>query len=158
MPPLTNSNFRYINMKKLSILLLMVLFVASCDSIFDTGDVKKSYDGPTVTAFFPLQLQTRLVNTTANVRVQLIGPQRTTDTTVGFSVDPASTAIAGTHYTLGTTSPVTIPTGQSEATIIINLISGSLTSGEVRLLLNLDGAVDAPASENLKRSTVFIRP
>ncbi len=145
-------------MKKLSILLLMVLFVASCDSMFDTGDVEKTYDGPTVTAFFPLQLQTRLVNNTATVRVQLIGPHRTTATTVGFSVDPASTAIAGTHYTLGTTSPVTIPAGQSEATITINMIPGSLASGEVRLLLNLDGAADAPASENLKRSTVFIRP
>jgi hypothetical protein len=145
-------------MKKLPILLLFAVLFAGCDSLFDEGDMNKTYDGPDVVAFYPLQLQTRVVNNQAVVQVQLIGPHRSSDLSVRFSVDGSSTAVAGTHYNLATSSPVTIPANASTANIVVNMVPGSLAAGEVRLILNLDGADGVAASENLKRSTIFIRP
>jgi hypothetical protein len=145
-------------MKKLSILFLFALLISGCNDLFDKGDVEKVYDGPDVVAFFPLQLQTRLVNNTATVQVQLIGRQRSSDLSVAYTVDPTSTAVAGVHYNITTPSPVTIAAGSSAAPISISMIGGSLAAGEVRLILNLDGAAGVDPAENLKRSTVFIRP
>jgi len=145
-------------MKKLPLLLLFAVLFAGCDSLFDQGDIEKTYDGPDVVAFFPLQLQTRVVNNQAVVQVQLIGPQRSSDLSVRFSVDGASTAVAGTHYNIATSSPVTIPANSSTANIVINMVPGSLAAGEVRLLLTLEGADGVAPAENLKRSTIFIRP
>jgi hypothetical protein len=145
-------------MKKLPLLLLFAVLFAGCDSLFDEGDLKKTYDGPDVVAFYPLQLQTRVVNNQAVIQVQLIGPQRSSDLSVRFNVDGASTAVAGTHYNLVTASPVTIPANSSTANIVVQFVPGSVPSGEVRLLLNLDGADGVAAAENLKRSTIFIRP
>lgn len=145
-------------MKKLSILFLFALLISGCNDLFDKGDVENVYDGPDVVAFFPLQLTTRLINNTATVQVQLIGRQKTSDLSIAYSVDPTSTAQAGVHYTITTPSPVTIASGSSATPITIQMIGGSLAAGEVRLILNLEGGSGVNASENLKRSTVFIRP
>lgn len=148
-----------IAMKKLLLLTLVLgFFTTSCSDLFDEGDVKKSYDGPSVVAFYPLQ-QTRSIAATpvTGVDIQLIGEQRTSDLTVSFAVSSTSTAVSGTHYTLsGTTA--TIAAGTSSVRVPINLVAGSLAAGEVKLVLELQGTSDVPPSENLKLATIFIRP
>lgn len=147
-------------MKKLLFLALFAgLFTSSCDDLFDKGDVEKTYDGPAVVAFYPLQKTVRTsTSPSTSVQVQLIGEQRSSDLSVTYQVGSASTAVAGTHYTLNV-SPVTISGNTSTADITIGLIDGALAAGqEVALVLELQGSADVPASENLKQSVVYIRP
>lgn len=35
-----------------------------------------------------------------SIRVNLVGPQRSTPISVSFTIDPSSTAVAGTHYAM----------------------------------------------------------
>jgi hypothetical protein len=145
--------------KTLIILVMLPLFLTGClNDLFDKGDVEKTYDGPTVVAFFPLLREVTLAAGSTFVQVQLIGEQRSSDLSVNFTVAGASTAVAGTHYTIGS-SPVTIAAGTSTVNIPITLIGGSLAAGQTVLLqLELQGAGDGvAASENLKTARVFIR-
>ncbi len=140
-------------------ILLLLLMVTGCDSLFDTGDTEKVYDGPPQVAFFPLQREVGAGAGSTWVQVQLIATAaRTSDLTINFSADGASTATAGTHYTLPSSS-VVLPAGQWTVNINISLIAGSVPAGqEVLLILNLDGTNqgDVELAENLKRSRIFI--
>lgn len=139
--------------------LLLPLLFAGCDDMFDKGDVEKTYDGPDVVEFFPLEQEVDIAeDATATIAVQLIGPQRNTDLAVNYSVDgTSSTATAGTHYNITTPSPVTIASGTSSVDIEVELIEGSLADGEeVTLVLNLEGGDGVDASANLDTSTLFI--
>lgn len=144
---------------KLLILALLPLLFAGCNDLFDEGDANKVYDGPTVVGFFPLEREVSHAQGTTSIEVQLIGPQRDSNLSVNFSVDGESTAVAGTHYNLVSSSPVTLEAGTSTVNIQIQLIEDGVPEGEeVRLTLNLDGASDGvEASENLKTSNIFIR-
>ena len=147
---------------KSSILLLVVLpmMIMGCDTLFDKGDVEKSYDGPTQVAFFPLERQTRVVQGGTTVDVQLIGPQRDSAVQVNVAANASSTAQVGVHYNALPTS-VTIPANASTVTIPITYIAGSVPAGgEVTILLDITGVNDSAIeiAENLKRSTIFIRP
>jgi hypothetical protein len=145
--------------KKLIVLLVLPLLLSGCNDLFDKGDVEKSYDGPPVVGFFPLQQEASIANNTATVQVQLIGEQRSSDLAVNFSVNGSSTAVAGTHYNLATSSPVTIAANSSTVNIVINLVAGSLEAGQSRtLLLDLGGGQGVDASVNLARASVVIRP
>ncbi len=143
---------------KILILAILPLLLVGCD-IFDEGDTRKVYDGPTVVAFFPLQQEVSLGAGVATVEVQLIGEQRDQALPVNFEVDGGSTAQAGVHYNVATASPVSIEAGTSTVNIAIQLIGGSLDAGqEVRLTLNLLGAGDGvEASVNLATANIFIR-
>jgi len=143
---------------KILILAILPLLLVGCD-IFDEGDTRKTYDGPTVLGFFPLQQEVPLGAGVAAVEVQLIGEQRDQALPVNFEVDGGSTAQAGVHYNVATASPVSIEAGTSTVNVVIQLIGGSLEAGEeVRLTLNLLGGGDGvEASANLASSTIFIR-
>lgn len=146
--------------KKLIVLLVLPLLLSGClNDLFDKGDVEKSYDGPPVVGFFPLQQEASIANNTATVQVQLIGEQRSSNLDVNFSVNGSSTAVAGTHYNIATPSPVTIAANSSTVNIVINLVAGSLEAGQSRtLLLDLGGGQGVDASVNLARASVVIRP
>lgn len=143
---------------KILILAILPLLLVGCD-IFDEGDTRKTYDGPPVLGFFPLEQEAPLAAGVAAVEVQLIGEQRGQDLAVNFEVDGSSTAQAGVHFNVATASPVTIEAGTSTVNIVIELIGGSLDPGqEGALILNLlggDGGVEA--SPNLSSATIFIR-
>lgn len=149
---------------KYTLLLLAVfpLLLAGClNDLFDKGDTEKVYDGPTVVGFSPLETETDEGDGAITIEVQLIGEQRGSDLPVNFSVDGASsTAVAGTHYNLTSSSPVTIASNSSIATISINILADSgLESGdEVRLILTLEGSPGegVEAAENLDSATIFI--
>ncbi len=147
---------------KSSILLLVVLpmMIMGCDTLFDKGDTEAVYDGPAQVAFFPLERNSRVVQGGTTVDVQLIGEQRDSALQVDVAVNAESTAQAGVHYNLGTSS-VSIAANSSVATIDIEFIEGSVGAGEeVTILLDITGTNDSSVeiAENLKRSTVFLRP
>ncbi len=144
---------------KLLILALLPLFFIGCNDLFDKGDAEKVYDGPPVVGFFPLEQEVAVGAGGTAVEIQLIGAQRDSDLSVNFSVDGSSTAEAGTHYNLVSSSPVTLESGSSTVNVQIEVIADSVPEGsEVRLTLNLDGASDGvDAAENLSTTNIFIR-
>jgi hypothetical protein len=156
-----NDNFKiFYTMKiKLLIIALLPLMFIGCDlnDLFDKGDAEKVYDGPTVVGFFPLQQEVSIGGGTASVEVQLIGAQRTAALSVSYSVAGTSTAQAGVHYNIVTSSPVNLPANASTVDVVIELIPGSLNAGQtVRLDLNLQGGGDVEASANLANAKIFI--
>lgn len=145
---------------KLIILSMMTLLLMSCDmnDLFDKGDAERVYDGPTVVGFFPLQQEVSVNAGAASVQVQLIGAQRTAPLNVSFSVDGGSTAQAGVHYNLISSSPIALPANSSTVNVQIELIAGSLAAGQTGLLiLNLEGGEGVGASANLATARIFIR-
>lgn len=122
-------NFKdYTTMKNkiFSLILLIPILFTGCDNLFDKGDVEKSYEGPDQIAFFPLEDNNNLgVNVTSTtIEVQLISEDglAKSDIAVNFSRDASSTAAAGTDYSFGTPSPVTISAGEASTTIQVNFV------------------------------------
>jgi hypothetical protein len=75
-----------------------------------------------------------------SIRVNLVGPQRTTPINVTFAIDPASTAVAGTHYALITSGSVTIPANSSFGFIYFEIIDDNILPGETwKLKFSLTG-------------------
>ncbi|MES2829163.1 MAG: hypothetical protein V4687_13450 [Bacteroidota bacterium] len=88
---------------------------------------------------------------TIKFRVNLVGPQRSTATTVsytaaGFGTNPA---VAGTHFTTGNT--VEIPANSSFGEISVQIINPGVASATARdFVITLTGASNLPPSENEK--------
>jgi len=143
---------------KLLIALILPLLFLGCDDLFDEGEVRKTFDDIPQVEFKPLQQEVSAASGQATVAVQLIGPQRDSDLAVNFSVDGNSTAQAGVHYSISTPSPVTISAGTSSVDVVIELVEGSLESGNVDLFLNLEGGNGVPAAPNLSESRTIIQP
>jgi hypothetical protein len=92
---------------------------------------------------------------TIQLRVNLVGPQRSTPVTVNYEVvTSATTAVAGTHYTTlpGT---VTIPANSSFGYIDVQLLNPGATSGTKDLVIRLTGGTDVMISPNY--NTVGLR-
>ena len=142
---------------KLLIIALLSLLFASCDmnDLFDDGDTRKTYDGPAQVAFFPDELEVRDDAGSTSIEIQLIGEQRESDLSVSFSTE--GDAVAGTHYNVSTSSPVTLEAGSSTVDIIIELIEDSIPEGEeVQLILNLEGGDGVEVAANYSSSRIFI--
>ncbi len=105
-----------------------------------TGSLNRAVAFPTTTA----------TQTTDSVKIQLVGPQRGTPTTVTFQVDAASTGVAGTDYVnlTTTTNTAVIPANQSFVWIVFRF--NRPASGTKTLVLNLVGGDDAGVSQNYK--------
>lgn len=143
---------------KIVFVVLFLFTVVGCDSLFDEGDTEKTYDGPPQVAFFPLEREVSAGAGSTWIQVQLIGPHRTSDLSVTFSVSGTSSAVAGTHFNIAS-SPVVISAGTSTVNINVDLIAGSVPEGEeVSLVLDLTGANadDVIVAENLKQSRIWI--
>lgn len=85
---------------------------------------------------------TLLTRTTApfQLRINLVGPQSSTDTPISYSVvSSATTAVAGVHYAAlsGTT---VIPANSSFGYITITPLNPGATSGSVTLVLQLNNS------------------
>lgn len=91
-----------------------------------------------------------------SIQVNLVGPQKTTPINVTFSIDPASTAVAGTHYAMITTNSVVIPANSSYGFIYFEVIDDHILPGEIwKLKFSLTGN-DANATVSSKYG-VFAR-
>ncbi|MBL7861946.1 MAG: hypothetical protein JNJ65_12350 [Cyclobacteriaceae bacterium] len=96
------------------------------------------------------------LNLRDSIRVNLVGPQKSTAVNVAFSIDAASTAVAGTHYNLITTSSVAIPANSSFGFIYYEIIDDNIPNNEsYKLKFNLNSA-DAGATISAKYG-VFTR-
>lgn len=89
-------------------------------------------------------------------RINLVGPQRSSATTVTYQVVATSTtAVPGTHFSSSGTT--IIPANSSFGEVEIQILNpGATTAGPKDLILELIGATDLPPSENDKRLGVRI--
>lgn len=129
--------------------LLVSLFLTGClNDLFEQED--QTYQGEAKLEFWPQTDTFDEDEGEVEVLIQLIGVQRSSDLSVNFSVDEETTAEAGTHYELLSTSPATIPANSSSAVVTINLNGNSLPEGENRtLILRLDSGGEVEPAENL---------
>lgn len=79
-----------------------------------------------------------------SLRVNLVGPQRDAAVNVAFSIDAASTAVAGTDYTMSTTGgTVTIPPNSSygyiKFLVLDDNIAPSTTTKDLKVSLTSGG-------------------
>ncbi len=111
---------------------------------------------------------------TIRFRVNLVGPQRTTDTEIKFSVVPGETfqtknattgaiiidakaAVQGTHFT--TTGTLTIPANSNFGILEVNILNpGTALDTERLIVLELQGndAAKLPANPNYRRIGILI--
>ena len=152
------------NFVKLVACIVACIFLSGClNDLFEQDD--QTYQDDPKIEFRPLN-QSVADTSGAEIqpddealRVQLIGPQRSTDLSVSFVVDSEnSSAQEGTHYNLVTSSPVVLPANSSvTGNIEIDIIEDSVPTGEVvELILVLQDADGVDAAENLKTYTLTI--
>ncbi|HMQ00946.1 MAG TPA: DUF4843 domain-containing protein [Cyclobacteriaceae bacterium] len=91
---------------------------------------------------------------TVPLRINLISPQLPTDQTFGITVDAASTAQSGVHYTVP--ASVTIPANSSFGTINVTILDPGATAGSVSLILELTGNNEVQVAENYKKAGISI--
>ena len=82
-------------------------------------------------------------------RINLVGAQRSTATTVTYQVvATGTTAVSGTHFT--TTGTTTIPANSSFGEVEVQILNPGSTTTSRDLVLELIGAADLPPSANEK--------
>ena len=150
---LNKKNMKKYNKILCGLILGMGLIFTSC--VKDLTNVV--YSGPDLIEFAPTKDRV-FITTTApkrdSVAIQLIGKQRSTPITITYTIDPASTAVAGTDYTILTPSPVVIDPNTSLVFVkfIFNKVSSTKT-----LILNLGSGDNVTLSENFKIFTYSLR-
>lgn len=92
-----------------------------------------------------------------SIRVNLVGPQKSTPINVSFTIDATSTAVAGVHYDLVTTNTVVIPANSSYGYIYFNVLDDNIEAGELwKVKFNLTaadgGATLSPSFSTFTRS------
>ncbi len=140
---------------------LSCLIIATVTVLIFTGCVKDLtktvYNGADLVEFAnPIS---KSVTTTAAVKpdsilVQLVGKQRSIGTSVTYSINASSTAVAGTDYTVVTPSPVMIDANKSSVWIKFNL---NKVTAPKTLIVNLTGGYLVVPSENYKTFTYSLK-
>lgn len=146
-------------MKYIKYLFLFVV-ITSVSACFPDND--QAFDGPTVLEFKPIAKTVRAnaVARSADALIQLVGPQLGSNLTLAFNINPASTAIRGTHYNVPASGTIDLPANSSSTTLPITLIPGSVTApAGVRLIINLDQAAGGiQPNPNFRTYTLTITP
>lgn len=127
----------------------LLAFVSACyddpgtDILLDNVSVLEINEATTATGLDISKTYTRTVdgkNLKDSIRVNLVGPQRSTAINVTFEIDAASTALSGTHYKMITTSPVAIQANSSFGFIYFEVIDDNiLTTESWKLKFKLTG-------------------
>ena len=149
-------------MKKSSYSFLVMLAIGVISMTACTKDLTKTiYSGPDVVEFAnpATGSLTRTVTVPTggsladSILVQLVGPQRTTATTVTFTVDAAST-ILSSEYTITSPSPVTIAANSSSTWVKFRF---NKPPASRTLRVTLTGGDKVGVSENWKTFTYTVR-
>lgn len=145
-----------ITIKLLTLCMVSLLLSGCLNDLFEQED--QTYQGDPQLEFRPQTDTFDEDEGTISVLVQLIGPHQSSAITVNYEVNSAETdAVAGTHYELTTSSPVTIAPNSSSATIQIELNGTSLNEGEFRtLVLTLTSDNEVRPAANLRNYTLTI--
>jgi len=124
---------------KIFIFIGLLAFVSACfddpgtELLLDNVAVIEINEATTATGLDISKSYKRVmdgINIKDSIRVNLVGPQKSTPINVTFTIDPASTAVAGTHYSLLTTGSVTIPANKSFGYIYFEVIDDKILPGE----------------------------
>ena len=137
--------------------LVLALFAMALTGCFSDNDLV--YDGPLQVEFRPTSDSQRMSNGTSyTANIQLIGPHQSRPITIDFVVDTEnSTAVEGTHFTLGN-QQATIPANSSFGEIVVNAIEENIDSSRPVVhitLLDSDGVI---AAHNYKTLVLTLRP
>jgi hypothetical protein len=134
---------------KLLMFIAVVAFVSACnddpgaDILLDNVGVLEISEATTATGLDISKSYDRVPDGNRikdSIRVNLVGPQKNTPIKVPFSIDPASTAVAGTHYAMITTNSLTIPANSSFGFIYFEVIDDNILPGEIwKLKFSLTG-------------------
>lgn len=140
--------------------LFIFAVITSVTACFPDND--KAFDGPTVLEFKPVArtVKSNAAAGSADALIQLVGPQLGSSLALSFNVDPSSTAVRGTHYTLPASGTVSLAANTSSVMLPITLISGSVTApAGVKLIINLDQAAGGiQPNPNFRQYTLTITP
>lgn len=139
----------------LSLGLAASLVLTGCDT-FDERD--RTFDGDPKLEFAPLAATVDEGDDPVTTRIQLIGEQRGSDLPVDFVVADSSTAEAGVHYSLGSTS-ASIPANASAVDVTIDILDNTVDDGDTNyeLFLVLQDSDGVEAAVNLRTYTLTIR-
>jgi hypothetical protein len=145
-------------MKSLQLILVLAvlgLSLSACD-MFEQRD--RTYQGDPQIEFAPLSETVDEGDGTVTTSIQLIGEQRDSALPVSFTVGDQSTAVEGTHYTLGSTS-TSIPANANSVDVTIEVLDNDQDDGDTNyeLFLTLQDSDNVQAAENLKTFTLTIR-
>ena len=145
---------------------VVVVFLIACLTGCVKDTTNTTYAGPDLVEFAnpnyiaPLNPTAKTVATTTTPKndsmfIQLVGPQRSTGTNVTFAVDAASTAVAGTDYSLTTPSPVEISANTSgvKVRVVLNKVTA-----QKKLIINITGGDKVTPSANFKTFTFTLNP
>jgi hypothetical protein len=155
-------------MKKIIVFGILSIALTSCfkdsglDIILDKTYVEID-EATTVSGLAITKIYTRTLNGTGvkdSLRVNLVGAQRDVAVNVTFSIDAASTAVAGTDYTLTTTGGiVTIPAKSSYGYIKFLVLDDNIAPSTVtkNLKVILGGGDNVQVSTNYGTFTRRIR-
>ena len=153
---------KIINVGRTGIVLGMMIFVGGC--VKDTTNT--TYNGPDLVEFAnpnyiaPINPIAKTVATTTiskndSMYVQLVGPQRTSSTSITYEVGAASTAVLGTDFTITTPSPLELAANTSgvKVRIVINKVTV-----QKKIIINLTGGDKVTPSVNFKTFTFTLNP
>ncbi len=142
--------------------LVALLFTGCLNDLFDQESDNLD-SGVSQVEWYPLSRTVTepaggAASATTAIEIQLIRTQNSSDQQVNFSVDAAnSTAVAGTHYNLTTSSPATIAANTWETTVTIEILDSPLTAGQSgTLVLLLEDGNGVEAAANLRTHTLTI--
>lgn len=145
---------------KMKNIVYLAVIVAS---VFSAGckKYKVDFDQPAQVEFKPITVTlakgTTAAPGSATILVQLVGPQRTEDLAVPYTISDASTAVAGTHYVLSVNSgTLVIPAKSSSVSLVVTAIPQNVTSAK-KLVLTLNDGATLPVSQNYRTSTITIQ-
>ena len=148
-------------MKKYNKFSLLIIVTATVTVLFFTGCVKDLtgtvYNGADLVEF--ANPASKIITTTVapksdSILVQLVGKQRTTATSVTYSINASSTAVAGIDYTIVTPSPVVIAANGSSAWIKFTL---NKVSAVKTIVIDLTGGDAVQPSVNYKTFTYSLK-
>lgn len=132
---------------------IIAIFFAGCAKDL-TNTV---YNGPDLVEFANPIAKTITTTTTAKLDsavIQLVGAQRSTSTSIAYSVNPSSTAVAGTDYTIVNASPVAITPNTSNVVVRFSFNKVAATK---TLILDLTGGDAVTPSVNYRTFTFTLK-
>lgn len=144
-------------------LLALSLLLGGCGDLFEKDD--RTFDGDKQVEFNPATatVDERGAPSDApvevSVAVNLISAQGAAQSTqdISFVVDDSSTAVAGDHYSLASSSPLTIAEGETSTSLTVDVTADNLNDGDVRTLyITLQGNDEVRGAGNYDTLTLNI--
>lgn len=151
---------KYLLSKSIALFLIAATF-SSCDSVLDQDNDKDFGKGPVLAQFVNSSVSANFIKDgeiqSYNIPLTIIGGKNEPlkkDVTITISIDPSSTAVSGTEFTLENTTYI-IPAGSMTVDAKINVLTDNLDPFDAKtLVLKIDSS-STTISENNTTSVVL---